>query len=133
MPIHSQLLPIFLPFFERQTDKKLFPLSQTEGSPLVSRWFRDLLRRIKIKRPAVSLHSLRHSMIVNLEQAKVQPSTVAKLLGHAIGGRGVEGTTYLQSLTYSVKELHEAVEAVTFPIPEPRPALAPEGSEAMPS
>jgi integrase len=55
VPIHSQLLPIFLPFFQQQTGRKLFPLSQAEGSPLVSRWFRDLLRRIKIKRPSVSL------------------------------------------------------------------------------
>jgi hypothetical protein len=57
-------------------------------------------------------------MAVKLELAKVHPSIRHRLMGHALG-KSVEDTTYLRSLEYSVKELHEALEAVHFPSVSP--------------
>ncbi len=116
-PIHSQLIGLgFRDWLAAGTTPHAFPLLSTAGVPLVSRWVGDLLKSCGVKRPEVSAHSLRHSMTVNLERAKVHPSVMAKILGHALVGRGVEGTTYLQSLSYPVKELAEAVEKVRFPL-----------------
>ena len=78
------------------------------------------------------LHSLRHSLAQRLEHSDSKPTVNRRLLGHALCA-DVESRVYLAGLTYSVKELSEALEAVKFPMPEPRPALAPEGSGAMPS
>ena len=68
-----------------------------------------------MKRPSVTLHSLRHTMTVKLERARVHYSLMRRLLGHAVG-KAVEDRVYLGSLKYSVKELAEAIEAVKFPV-----------------
>jgi integrase len=79
-----------------------------------ARWFADLLTVCKVKRPALSTHSLRHTMVVKLEKAKVHPSLADRLVGHAVGTSGVK-RGYLHSLDYDVKELSEAIEKATFP------------------
>jgi integrase len=71
-----------------------------------------------IKAPEVSLHSLRHSMAVALERARVHPSVRNRLLGHAVG-TDVESKVYLDSLSYNPRELSEALEMVRFPMLTP--------------
>jgi hypothetical protein len=114
VPIHSQLIAAgFLDFVAASTTPKLFPTLPHKG--YISRWVADLLIAVKVKRPALSTHSWRSTMIVKLEKAQVHPSLADRLVGHAIGTSSVK-RGYLRSLTYDVKELSEAMEAVKFPI-----------------
>jgi integrase len=113
VPLHSQLIAAgFLDFVAASTTTKLFPTLPPKGT--ISRWFGDLLKACKVKRPALSTHSLRHTMVVKLEKAKVHPSLADRLVGHAVGTSSVK-RGYLKSLDYDVKELQEALEKVTFP------------------
>lgn len=113
VPIHSQLLPVFLPWFEAQTGSRLFP--SLIGSNLVSRWFsKGILLPAGIKRPAVSLHSLRHTLTHKLIHARTYAPLQNRLLGHSLG-KTVEMTSYTRGLEFSVKELNEAIEKVAYP------------------
>jgi len=116
VPIHSNLLKAgFLDWYTpRHTDRRLFPLLFPYGLVKTTMTFSRLLKKLKIKRPALSLHSLRHTMTIKLERARVHYSLMRRLLGHSIG-KSVEDRVYLGSLKYSVKELSEALEAVRFP------------------
>jgi integrase len=115
VPIHSNLLKAgFLEWYQSQTDKRLFPLLFPYGVVKTTMTFTRLLRKLKLKRPSVTLHSLRHTMTIKLERARTHYSLMRRLLGHSIG-KAVEDRVYFGSLNYSVKELAEAVEAVTFP------------------
>jgi integrase len=114
VPLHSQLLPVLLPWITRQTGTKLFP--SLEGSNLVSRWFsKGILLPSGLKRPALSLHSLRHTLTHKLIHARTYAPLQNRLLGHALG-KTVEMTSYTRGLEFSVKELSEAIEAVKFPM-----------------
>ena len=84
-----------------------------KGSPLVSMWFSRLLTVLQIKRPEVSLHLLRHMLTVLLAKQQTYPPLQNRLLRHAIG-KSVEDRVYLAGLTFSVKELAEALEKVRF-------------------
>ena len=115
VPIHSNLIKAgFLDWYQAQTDKRLFPELFPYGAVKASLTFTRLLKKLKIKRPAVTLHSLRHTMTIKLERARVHYSLMHRLLGHAVG-KAVEDRVYLGSLKYSVKELSEALESVNFP------------------
>jgi integrase len=117
VPIHSNLLKAgFLDWHQAQTkkDKRLFPELFPYGAVKASLTFTRLLKRLNIKRPALTLHSLRHTMAIKLERAEIHYSRMRRLLGHSIG-KAVEDRIYLGSLKYSVKELSEALEAVKFP------------------
>ena len=122
VPVHSQLIQLgFLEWCQRsastdeaQTSPRLFPAIHPKGSPLVSMWFTRLLKGLNLKRPEVSLHSLRHTVAVKLAQVRTFPALQHRLLGHAIG-KGVEERVYLAGLDFKVKELSEALEAVKFP------------------
>ena len=87
----------------KPTDR-LFPLIHPKGSPLPSLWFTRLLRVLAVKRPAVSLHSLSHTLATALEKKRTHPSLMRRLLGHALGN-DVESRVYLASVTYTPKEL----------------------------
>jgi integrase len=117
VPIHSQLIQLgFLDSLKPDgTDKRAFPLIHPKGSLLISMWYSRLLKALSLKRPAVSLHSLRHTLTVKLAQARTFPALQNRLLGHAIG-KSVEDRVYLAGLTFSVKELSEALETVKFPM-----------------
>jgi len=117
VPIHSNDLKTgFLDWHQSQAqkDKRLFPELFPYGSVKTSMMFTRLLKKLGIKRPAVTLHSLRHTMAIKLELARVHYSLMRRLLGHSIG-KSVEDRVYLSSLKYSVKELSEALESVKFP------------------
>ena len=61
VPIHSHLIKAgFLDWFKDQTGQRLFPLLFPSSAVKVSQCFTRLLKQIKIKRPALTLHSLRH-------------------------------------------------------------------------
>jgi len=45
--------------------------------------FTRLLKQAKLKRPSVTLHSLRHTMTIKLERARVHYSVMRPLLGHS--------------------------------------------------
>jgi len=53
-------------------------------------------------------------MTIKLERARVHYTLMRRLLGHSIG-KSVEDRVYLGSLKYTVKELSEALEMVSFP------------------
>ena len=73
-----------------------------------------MLKELGIKRPAISSHSCRHTMVVRYMKAKVDSAVRHRLLGHALG-TSIEETTYSRSLDFSIKELKGAVDSVTFP------------------
>jgi len=127
VPVHSQLASLgFLDWVGASADRlaetqgkpqdRLFPLIHPKGSPLPSLWFTRMLRVLGIKRPEVSLHSLRHTLATKMEKLRTHPSLMRRLLGHALGS-DVESRVYLASVTYSPTELQEALEAVRFPSP----------------
>jgi len=119
VPIHSQVIQYgFLEWVHHQPrdGERVFPLLHPKGSNLVSMWFTRMLKALNLKRPAVSLHSLRHTLTVKLAQARTFPPLQNRLLGHAIG-KSVEDRVYLAGLVFSVKDLSEALETVKFPIP----------------
>ena len=116
VPVHSQLAALgFLDWVATQPKGgRLFPLIHPKGSPLPSLWFSRMLRVLSVKRPEVSLHSLRHTLATKLEKLRTHPSLMRRLLGHTLGN-DVESRVYLASVTYSPKELQEALEAVRYP------------------
>jgi integrase len=120
LPIHSQLIELgFLEWAMKQSktsgdDGRVFPLVHPKGSTLVSMWFSRLLTALQIKRPEVSLHSARHTMTVLLAKQKTYPPLQNRLLGHAIG-KSVEDRVYMAGLQFSVKELSEALERISYP------------------
>ena len=117
VPVHSAMLAAgFIEWCGQQPGPRLFPLLFPYGVIKTTQWFSVTLKKLKIKRAELTLHSLRHSFTVALEKAKVHPSISYRLLGHALPG-GVHATTYLHSLSYPMSELSEAVEAVKFPKP----------------
>jgi len=87
VPIHSQLIQLgFLDWTKGRTCKeRVFPTMFKKGSPLVSMWFARLLKTLGMKRPEVSLHSLRHTLTVKLAKARTYPALQNRLLGHATG------------------------------------------------
>lgn len=119
VPVHSQLVTLgFLDWIASAKGKptdRLFPLIHPKGSPLPSMWFTRMLERLVIKRPAVSLHSLRHSVTQKLTRARTFPPLQNRILGHAIG-KSVEDRVYNASLEFTVLELAEAMEKITFPL-----------------
>ena len=92
----------------------MFPALVLKGSALVSLWFSEIVLK-GFKTPAVSLHSLRHTLTQKLTRARTFPALQHRLLRHAIGS-SVEERVYLGSLEFSVKELAEALEKVSFPL-----------------
>jgi integrase len=115
VPLHSGVLAAgFLDWHNQQQGLRLFPTLFPFGATKTSQWFSFLLEELGIKRKELTLHSLRHSVAVALEKNRIHPSLSYRLLGHALPG-GVHATTYLHSLSYSVKELSEALEKIHFP------------------
>ena len=114
VPIRLSILTDFLTLHREQAGPRLFPRLYPYGATKISQWFSFGLEDLKIKRPELTLHSLRHRFAVGLERARVHPSIAYMLMGHALPG-GVHATTYLKSLKYSMSELSEGVEAVRMP------------------
>lgn len=115
VPLHPQLIDAgFLDYHATCSTPRLFPTFEGPGVPLMSRWFTDVLKELGIKRPAISSHSCRHTMVVRYMKAKVDSAVRHRLLGHALG-TSIEETTYSRSLDFSIKELKGAVDSVTFP------------------
>jgi integrase len=118
IPLHSNVLPVFLPWFHEQTNRKLFPIIASEvkgdGTQLVSRWFSELLTKIKVKRSTVSLHCLRRTLTHKLTRAHTNTALQNRFFGHIVAP-GVEGTSYQRGVEFPVSEVKEAIEAVTFP------------------
>jgi integrase len=115
VPIHSNMVAAgFLDWHRQQQGLRLFPTAFPFGATKTSQLFSVLLKRTGIKRPTVSLHSLRHTLTQKLARAKTFPPLQNRLLGHAIG-TSVEERTYMGSMEYSVKELSEALEKIQMP------------------
>lgn len=85
----------------------------SEESVVVVSYF---LIRNKMKTPALSLHSFRHTAAAKLELARTHGSTMRRLLGHSIG-TDTENRMYKRSLQHDVKELQEALEGIRYPSP----------------
>ena len=115
IPIHSQVVKFgFIRWMKEQPDGWLFPRLQGYGASKPSRFFGDMARRLGVYSPTKTLHSLRHTMTIKLERARVHYSIMRRLLGHTVGN-SVEDRIYLGSLTYSAKELSEALESIQMP------------------
>jgi hypothetical protein len=56
-----------------------------------------------------------HTVTQKLAKARTYPPLQNRLLSHAIGP-SVEERTYMGSLEFSVKELQEVLEKITFPM-----------------
>lgn len=98
---------------------RVFPAMFLKGSALVSLWFSEIVLK-GFKTPALSLHSLRHTLTQKLTKARTFPAIQHRLLGHTLG-TAVEERVYLGSLEFEVKELAEAMEKVSFqlsPLPQ---------------
>ena len=116
IPIHSQLIGLgLLEPYPKQSGERVSPVLFLKGSALVSLWFSEIVLK-GIKTPALSLHSLRHTLTQKLTKARTFRALQHRLLGHAVG-TGVEERVYLRSLEFSVKELQEALEKLSFPSP----------------
>jgi integrase len=110
VPIHSHLIKLgFLDWLSKQPKaEKVFPLLCDKGKELVSIFFSKRILK-GWKTPAITLHSLRHTLTQKLARARTYPALQNRLLGHAIG-TSVEDRVYLGSLQFTVKELSEALE-----------------------
>ena len=117
IPIHSQLIGLGLPEWMPKGAGRVFPAMFLKGSALVSLWISEIVLK-GFKTPALSLHSLRHTLTQKLTKARTFAALQNRLLGHAIGS-SVEERVYLGSLEFSVKELSEALEKVSFPLSLP--------------
>ena len=115
VPIHSHLIKLgLLEWMSAQPkSEKVFPLLCDKGKELVSIFFSKRILK-GWKTPAITLHSLRHTLTQKLARARTYPALQNRFLGHAIG-TSVEDRVYLGSLQFTVKELSEALEKVTFP------------------
>jgi len=102
----------------RKKPKQATKLPRNESTLSISPslWFTYFLIKNRLKAPSLSLHSFRHTMTVKLELARTDGSLMRRLQGHSLGN-DVESRGYLGSLTYDVKELQTALEAVKFPAP----------------
>ena len=87
VPLHSQCLPLFLPWFQQQLGPKVFPLLKQKGRRAASRYFSYQLKRKKLKTRAKHLHSLRHTVTVKLIEAETPTTIQNRLLVHALGNR----------------------------------------------
>lgn len=116
VPVHSAVLKAGLLDYahSQPEDGRLFPDLSKYMATKPSQWFTKLLKQTKLKTPSLTLHSLRHTVAVKLERARVHYSLMRRLLGHAIG-KSVEDRVYLGSLTYSPAELKEAIEVLSLP------------------
>ena len=114
VPVHSHLINLgFVEWLAQSKAQEAFPVICAKGKELMSIFFSEQTLK-GFKTPALSLHSLRHTLTQKLARARTFPALQNRLLGHAIGS-SVEDRVYLGSLEFSVKELSEAMEKVTFP------------------
>ena len=114
VPIYSQLIGLgLLEWYPKLAGGRVSSVLYLKGSALVSLWFSEIVLK-GFKTPALPLHSLRHTLTQKLTRARTFPALQHRLLGHAIGS-SVEERVYLGSLEFSVKELQEALEKVSFP------------------
>jgi integrase len=114
VPIHSSVVDAgVIDWCKQQRGPWLFPLLFPYAGIKKTQWF-SAMKQLKIKRPAVALHSLRHTLIQKLARARTFPPLQRRLLGHSIG-TATEERVYMGSMTYSVTELSEALEKVTWP------------------
>lgn len=114
--MHSQLIEAgFLQWLEeRPREGRVFPLLCAAGFGKITHWFSYFLKKNGLKTPSLVLHSFRHTMTVKLEMVRTHPSLMRRLLGHSLGN-DVEDRTYKRSLTYSPRQLQEAIEGVRYP------------------
>jgi integrase len=115
IPLHSQLIEHGFLAWLQDIKGRVFPLLYDRGVPTMSGVFSRLLEKAALKTPALSLHSLRHTMAQRLTKARVFPAITHRLLGHSQGS-GVEERVYLGSLEFDIKELQSALELVRFPL-----------------
>ena len=93
---------------------RLFPLLFPYGAVKTTQAFSRVLKKLGMKRKELTLHCFRNTTTIKLERARVHYTLMRRLLGHSIG-KSVEDRVYLGSLKYTVKELSEALEMVSFP------------------
>ena len=94
VPMHSQLIGLgLLEWYPKQAGGRVSPALYLKGSALVSLWFSEIVLK-GIKTPALSLHSLRHTLTQKLTRARTFPVLQHRLLGHELV-TSVEERVYL--------------------------------------
>jgi len=121
VPVHSALLERgFLEYVERvkkmpgQDLRLLYKLihNEKEGwGRKLGDWFNNqFLKKMEMKRPRLSFHSMRHTVITSLRRAKVDNHIVRDLVGHEPDG--VTEATYHHG--YELPVLHESIEKLAY-------------------
>lgn len=114
VPLHSELIRLgFLDFVAvRKSGKRLFPdysynVNGGYGRNL-GRWYNEsFLPKLRIKKPGIVFHSLRHTMVTRLGRADVPEPIYQCIVGHARAG--VTQQVYLRE-GFTLRQLSEAIE-----------------------
>ncbi len=115
VPVHSDLMKAgFLDFVEAKRSVsatgRLFPM--VKHSSAVSMFFRRIMRRAKIDRPELTLHSVRHTYATEFARLNVPDKVAQYLTGHAMG-HDVHSRVYMHYAP-ELSTLKEALEKVRF-------------------
>lgn len=118
IPIHDQLLELgFLDYVNSIDSGRIFPmLTYLQGTgyyKVVGDWFnnRFLSKRLGIKRPEITFHCFRHSLVSKLSQKNVEEPKIARIVGHASASM----TQRYNSEGYTTQQLKDAIDL--FPVP----------------
>jgi integrase len=115
VPLTPTIRPLVARLKKASTDKYLFPGLLSGGtdnrrSHMVSKRFGASIRRLGFADPALTFHSLRNTLIQNLEEAGAVQSTVQLVVGHARSSITYGG----YSKGISQEKLQQAVAQVSY-------------------
>ena len=93
IPLHPKLIDLrlldYVKQMKNQNHRKLFPnlkkMKSTGYGTMISRWFREYLIRLGIKKKGKNFHSFRHTVVNKLTSQKVYEPFIKELIGHSHG------------------------------------------------
>ena len=93
IPLHPKLIDLglldYVKQMKNQNHRKLFPnlkkMKSTGYGTMISRWFREYLIRLGIKKKGKNFHSFRHTVVNRLTNQKIYEPFIKELIGHSHG------------------------------------------------
>ena len=93
IPLHPKLIDLglldYVKQMKNQNHRKLFPnlkkMRSTGYGTMISRWFREYLIRLGIKKKGKNFHSFRHTVVNKLTNQKIYEPFIKELIGHSHG------------------------------------------------